>query len=91
MMTVHSTLTSAVTGEYRVVQQSQGAGIDFCFRVCGPDGRTSEQKVYWYPSMTAFQVAEAAVAAHLEADGTTATTARARQDLNEGGFVVALS
>ena len=90
-MTVQSMSTGSVTGEYRVVQQSQGAGIDFYFRVNGPDGRTSEHKVYWYPSMTALQVAEAAVAAHLEAGGATVTTARARQDLNEGGFVVALS
>ncbi|GAA4872387.1 hypothetical protein [Serinicoccus chungangensis] len=92
-MTVQNTSTTrSVTGAYRVTQQRQGAGIDYYFRVSGPDGRASEQKVYWYPSMTPLQVAEAAVAAHLEADGgPQAITATARQDLNEGGFVVTLT
>lgn len=92
-MTVQSTSTTgSITGTYRVTRQSQGAGIDYYFRVSGPDGRASEHKVYWYPSMTPLQVAEAVVAARLEADGATqVTTATARQDLNEGGFVVTLA
>ena len=92
-MTVHSTSTSrSVTGVYRVTQQQQGAGIDAYFRVSGPDGRVSEQRVDWYPSMTALQVAEAAVDAHLGADGAAqVTTATSRLDFNEGGFVVTLA
>ncbi|WP_298885468.1 hypothetical protein [uncultured Serinicoccus sp.] len=92
-MTIQSTSTSrSVTGTYRVIEQRQGSGIDFYFSVSGPDGRTSEQKVLWYPSMTALQVAEAAVAARLEADGTTHVAAvAAQQDPNEGGFVVRLT
>ncbi|WP_141567475.1 hypothetical protein [Serinicoccus profundi] len=92
-MTVQSTSTTGtITGTYRVTRQSQGAGIDYYFRVSGPDGRASEHKVYWYPSMTPLQVAEAVVAARLEVDvATQVTTTTARQDLNEGGFVVTLT
>ena len=89
MTTQTETVTVQSTGEYRVTTQRRGQGIDYYLRVTGPDGRTSEQKVYWWYSMTPYQVAEAAVAAHLgqELDPMRRNPTREHRD---GGYVVTL-
>ncbi len=82
--------SQAVAGDYQVVKQRQGEGIDCYLRVTGPDGRSTEQKVYWLYSMTPFQVAEAAVAGHLGPEQVTRPTT-SREDPNGGGFVVTVA
>jgi len=76
-------------GEYQVTTQRSGQGIDYYLKVVGPDGRTSEQKVYWMYSMTPHQVAEEAVAGHVGQPG--AERAAATRQAPDGGYVVTLA
>ena len=64
-MSTQTATTTGITGEYLVIAHSRGHGIDHYLEVVGPDGRTSEQRVYWLHSMTPCDVAEAAVDGHL--------------------------
>lgn len=85
-MSAHSEPTVGVAGEYVVVNQGSGQGIDYYLQVVGPDGRASEQKVYWMYSMTPYQVAEKAVAAHLGVEAVRRSAAT--RPAPERGYVV---
>lgn len=77
-----------IAGEYQVVSRGSGQGIDYYLHVVGPDGRESEQKVYWTYSMTPHQVAEKAVAGHVGSEALRRAAAT-RSD-PDGGYVVTL-
>ena len=84
-MSTQSEPVISLAGEYHVVTQRRGDGIDYYLRVVGPDGRETEQKVYWMYSMTPHQVAEAAVAKHV---GEAALWPVVTRENPEGGYVV---
>lgn len=64
-MSTESTVPTDTTGEYLVVQERAGEGLDRYYSVGGPDGSRSEQKVYWTYAMTPYEAAEKAVSGHL--------------------------
>lgn len=85
-MSTESTVPAKAVGEYLVVQERAGEGLDRYYSVTGPDGTTSEQKVYWTYAMTPYEAAEKAVSGHLGHDGwTPAATTREGET---HGFVV---
>jgi hypothetical protein len=88
-MTAQSESRVHTAGEYVVTNERSGQGIDYYLRVVGPDGRETEQKVYWTYSMTPHQVAEAAVAGHVGFDGTLPKHTPTREGAT-GGYVVTL-
>ncbi|GAA1186830.1 hypothetical protein GCM10009584_31240 [Ornithinimicrobium humiphilum] len=86
MSTQAATITR-LSGEYLVVSRRSGSGIDHYLEVVGPDGRTSEQRVYWLHTMTPADVAEAAVDGHLGVHHPLKHRRPTRQT-GEGTFVV---
>jgi hypothetical protein len=88
-MTTQDELTTQPSGEYLVMTQRSGQGIDYYLQVVGPDGRASEQKVYWLYSMTPHQVAEEAVAGHV--GRRDAQRAAATRQSPDGGYIVTLA
>lgn len=89
-MTAQSQPEVCTTGEYVVTNERSGQGIDYYLRVVGPDGRESEQKVYWTCSMTPHQVAEAAVAGHLGLSGPVRKSVPTRESAVGGAYVVTM-
>ena len=81
-----STDNTHAVGEYLVVQERAGEGLDRYFSVTGPDGTSSEQKVIWTYSMTPFQAAEEAVSRHLGHERWT--MAAATREGVDRGYVV---
>lgn len=88
-MTAKSSTLTTLSGDYRVTRRRRGKGIDYYLTVVGPDGRSTEQKVYWTYSLTPFQVAEKAVRQHLGHDDLR-LAAPTREDINQGGYLVTL-
>lgn len=86
-MTTESSTSAAPAGEYRVTTLRQGQGMDQYLTVVGPDGRSSDQKVYQSYSMTRFQVAEQAVAQHLGQEGWPLALPT-HEDQDRGGCIV---
>lgn len=76
-----------LAGEYLVANQGSGQGLDHYLQVVGPDGRATDQKVYWTYSKTPHQVAEEAVAAHLGHHVEMRRTAPTRES-PDGGYIV---
>lgn len=87
-MSVQTQSPVLLAGEYFVTGQGYGQGVDYYLTVVGPDGRATDQKVYWTWSKTAHQVAEEAVAQHLGDHVAVARTAPTRG--YSGEFVVTM-
>lgn len=83
------TSTAVRSGEYVVTGHGYGDGWDYYLTVTGPDGTTTEHKLYWTYSKTPFQVAEEAVALRVGAAGRL--VAPTRQDFQSGDYVVTLA
>lgn len=64
-MSVQTETAVLLAGEYIITGHGYGEGMDYYLTVLGPDGRATDQKVYWTWSKTAYQVAEEAAAQHL--------------------------
>lgn len=85
-MSTESTVPAHAVGEYLVVQDRVGEGLDRYYSVTGPDGSTSEQQVIWTYAMTPYEAAEKAVAGHLGHEGWTVAAMTREGDIH--GYVV---
>lgn len=88
-VTAQQTTMPTVDGEYRVLTERRGQGIDYYLTVVDPEGRSSDQKVYWTYSMTPYQVAETAVAQHLGHDDWR--LGRATRTAPDRGYLVTVA
>ncbi len=86
-MSVRTEARTVVAGEYLVLSKGYGQGLDYYVEVVGPDGRATDQKLFWTYSKTAHQVAEEAVAGHLGHHAATRRTAPTRES-SGGGYIV---